>query len=245
MKTIKLTIEYEGTNYCGWQAQVGGNTIQQIVARAIENVTGGPVKLHGSGRTDAGVHALGQVAHFQSDTTIPAENLVHAINQQLPPDIVIRDARDVPDDFHARYGAKRKTYRYTILQQPTRPVVGRRFAHWISRPLDVDRMRAGAAFLVGEHDFSAFESKSDKSSGVRTIERLDVRSDGGRIEIEVTANGFLYNMVRGIAGTLIDVGRGALEPAGVQRILESRERSEAGPTAPACGLCLISVEYDE
>jgi len=244
MRTIRLTIEYEGTAYNGWQAQAGGNTIQQIVAAAIEAVTREAVKLHGSGRTDAGVHALGQVAHFQTETSIPAENLVHAVNSHLPPDIVVKAAEDAPDDFHARYSARRKTYRYTILQQPTRPALERRVVHWVDWPLDVDRMREAAAHLVGEHDFSAFESKSDKQSGARTVERLDVRRDGARIEIEVTATGFLYNMVRGIVGTLIEVGRGKMSPADVLRVLESRERGEAGPTAPACGLCLVSVEYE-
>ena len=245
MKTIKLTIEYDGTAYNGWQAQAGGNTIQQIVEAAIVAVTGETVKLHGSGRTDAGVHALGQVAHFQSDTAIPTDKLPAAINAHLPDDIAVRAAAEASDDFHARYSAVRKTYRYTIVQQPTRPVLERRFAHWVSKPLDVERMRAAAEHLRGEHDFSAFESKSDKCSGTRTIERLDIRATAGRIEIEVTANGFLYNMVRGIVGTLLEVGRGKMEPDDVRRVLESRERSEAGPTAPACGLCLMSVEYHQ
>jgi tRNA pseudouridine38-40 synthase len=243
MRNIKLTIEYEGTRYRGWQAQAGGQTIQQILTQAIEAVVRKPIKLYGSGRTDAGVHAIGQVAHFNTDTTIPADKLVHAINAHLPADIGVNSAEDVPEDFHARYSAKQKTYRYTILQQAVRPVLERRFAHWVSYPLDVERMREAAAWLVGKHDFAAFESKSDKQASVRTVARLEIAQVGPRIEIEITADGFLYNMVRGIVGTLIEVGRGKMPPEQVKGLLETRERGLAGPTAPACGLCLVRVEY--
>ena len=244
MRTIKLVIEYEGTRYHGWQAQAGGNTIQQVLADAIEAVVHEPARLHGSGRTDAGVHALGQAAHFQTCSSIPAAQLVHAINAHLPDDIAVISAEDVPETFHARYSARRKTYRYTILSRPLRPVLGRRFVHHIKRPPDVPRMRQAAQCLIGEHDFAAFETHSGGRNSVRTVERLDITQDGRRITIEITANGFLYNMVRSIAGTLLEVGRGALEPADMQRILESKDRSQAGPTAPACGLCLVSVEYE-
>jgi len=244
MRTIKLVIEYEGTRYHGWQAQAGGQTLQQVIGKAVEAVVHEPVELHGSGRTDAGVHAIAQVAHFKTESAIPAEKLVHAINSHLPRDIVITSAEDMHDTFHARYDAVRKTYRYTIIERETRPVLER---HFVFRPkfaVDVERMRAAAVHLLGEHDFSAFESKSDDRGSVRTIERLDITQDGPRTMIEITADGFLYNMVRTIVGTLLEVSRGSIEPHDVKRILESRDRSNAGPTAPACGLCLVCVGYE-
>ncbi len=244
MRTIKLVIEYEGTRYHGWQAQAGGQTLQQVIGKAAEAVVHEPVGLHGSGRTDAGVHAIAQVAHFKTGSEIPAENLVHAINSHLPRDIVITSAEDMHDTFHARYDAVRKTYRYTMVERMTRPVLERNFVFRPKFTVDVERMRAAAAHLLGERDFSAFESKSDGRGSVRTIERLDITQDGPLTMIEITADGFLYNMVRTIVGTLLEVSRGSIEPDDVKRILESRDRCNAGPTAPACGLCLVRVEYE-
>jgi tRNA pseudouridine38-40 synthase len=245
VRNIKLTIEYDGTDYAGWQVQPNGPSIQEIIERAITAITGEErVRIIGSGRTDAGVHAAGQVANFRTETAIPSADLVHAINTKLPEDIAVIAAEDVPLDFHARYSAKFKTYRYSILNRPVRSPLTRRFAHFVRAPLDVDAMRAAGAALVGEHDFAAFQSKPAGKSSVRTITRLDIEAGGGRIDIYVTANGFLYNMVRAIAGTLIEAGLGKRGAKDVAELLASRDRAAAGPTAPPQGLCLMQVRYE-
>ena len=246
MRNVKLTIEYDGTNYRGWQVQGDSPTIQLILEQRIPNAVQHPVQVTGSGRTDSGVHAIGQVANFRTDSAIPAGNLVHAINAYLPRDIAVVNAEDVPEAFHARFSAKGKMYRYTILNRDARSPLLRDRAWHVRAKLDVDRMIAGARFLLGEHDFQAFQSKSaetEEMSSVRAITQLDVAPRDGLIEFTVSANGFLYNMVRAIVGTLVQVGVGRFEPDDVQRILQSRDRSQAGPTAPARGLCLIEVQY--
>ncbi len=244
MRNIKLILEYDGTNYAGWQVQPNGASIQEIVQKAIAEITGEPdVRLIGSGRTDAGVHAAGQVAHFKTTSNIPAADLVRAINTKLPEDIAVLRAEDVPDDFHARYSARSKTYRYTILNAAVRRPLERHRAWLVRAPLDLAAMRRAAAALVGTHDFAAFQSKPQGKSSVRTVTRLDIVADGSRIDIWISANGFLYNMVRAIAGTLIEVGLGKIPPDAVAELLESRNRSAAGPTAPPQGLCLMEVQY--
>jgi len=244
MRNIKLTLEYDGSAYAGWQVQPNGTAVQQVVQEAIAAVTGElDVTLTGSGRTDAGVHAAGQVANFKTDTTIPAADLVHAINANLPADVAVLEARDVADDFHARYSAKSKTYRYTVLNCAVRRPLERARSYLVRRPLDAAAMRAAATHLVGEHDFAAFESKQDGTPSVRTVTRLDVEVDGPRIAFVISANGFVYNMVRAIAGTLIEVGLGKRPPDSVAEVLASRDRSAAGPTAPPQGLCLMEVVY--
>lgn len=244
MRNIKLILEYDGTNYVGWQMQPNGTSIQEVVQKAIAEITGEPdVRLVGSGRTDAGVHAAGQVAHFRTATEIPATDLVHAINTKLPEDIAVLHAEDVPDDFHARYSARSKTYRYTILNTPVRHPLERHRACFVRAPLDVAAMRRAAAALVGTHDFAAFQSKPQGKASVRTVTRLDIVAEGPRIDIWISADGFLYNMVRAIAGTLIEVGLGKIPSEAVAELLESRDRSAAGPTAPPQGLCLMEVEY--
>ncbi len=244
MRNIKLILEYDGTNYAGWQVQPNGASIQDVVQKAIAEITGEPdVRLVGSGRTDAGVHAAGQVAHFRTATNIPAANLLHAINTKLPEDIAVLHAEDVPDDFHARYSARSKTYRYTILNEPVHHPLERRRACLVRAPLDLAAMRRAAAALVGTHDFAAFQSKPQGKSSVRTISQLDIVADGPRIDIWISADGFLYNMVRSIAGTLIKVGLGRTPPDAVAAVLESRDRAAAGPTAPPQGLCLMGVAY--
>ena len=249
MRNIKLTIEYDGTNYEGWQVQRHRRgerpTIQQALEQAIPRVVQHAVQVIGSGRTDSGVHALGQVASFFTESAIPARNLMHAINSYLQRDIAVVAAEDAPADFHARYSAKSKTYRYTILNRDARSPLLRDRAWHLRTRLEVDRMLAAAAWLVGEHDFHAFQSKGAENEGstVRTITRLDVLRRGDLIEISVSANGFLYNMVRAIAGTLVQAGMGKLQPEDVRRILDSKDRSQAGPTAPAKGLCLVEVVY--
>ncbi len=244
-RNVKLTIEYDGTAYHGWQRQANAPTVQEALEDGIAAVVGHGVTLYGSGRTDAGVHALGQVANFHTDSTIPADGLHHAINTAIPKDTVVVRAEDVPDDFHARYSATGKTYRYTVVCRPVRPAVGARYVHWLRREPDVGAMRAAAAHFVGEHDFAAFETESSGENTVRTVTRAEWAAQGDRLHFYVRANGFLYNMVRAMVGTLIEVGLGKREPDDIPRLLASRDRTLVGPTAPAKGLCLMQVDYGD
>jgi len=243
-RNVKLTIEYDGSRYHGWQRQANAPTVQQALEEAIGRVVGHRVTLHGSGRTDAGVHALGQVANFRTRSAIPAAQLPHAVNANVADDIAVLRAEDVAPDFHARYSAKRKTYRYRILCRPVRPAVGAAYVCWRRHPLDVAAMQRAAAHFVGEHDFAGFESHSSGEGSVRVVFRSEVTAAGEVIDYYVTANGFLYNMVRAMAGTLIEVGSGRRRPDDVARLLASRDRTLAGATAPARGLCLMQVDYE-
>jgi len=244
MRNVKLVLEYDGAAYHGWQAQRDPQTLQHVLEQAIARVTHERVRVHGSGRTDAGVHALGQVASFHTTSRIPAERLVHAINAHLPDDAAVKSARDVPESFHARYSAKGKHYRYTILNATTRSPLAQATAWWVRAPLDVEAMQRAAQHLVGTHDFRAFCTQArQKGETTRTVHRLGVRKRGRRITVDVEANGFLYNMVRAIVGTLVSVGRGQRKPAEVGLILKALRRSDAGPTAPPHGLCLVRVVY--
>jgi len=242
-RNIKLTIEYDGSAYHGWQRQADDMTVQQALEDAIAGLVGLPVTLYGSGRTDAGVHALGQVANFRTTSSIPTDRFPHAINGAVARDIAVLAAEDAPDDFHARYSATGKTYRYTLLNRPIRPAVGAAFVHWVRQPLDAHRMAEAAALFVGPQDFAAFETESKGTPTVRTVTRADIDHTGDRITYTVSANGFLYNMVRTMVGTLIEVGLGRRESADVARLLQSCDRSHAGPTAPPGGLCLLEVAY--
>ncbi|MFW6107926.1 MAG: tRNA pseudouridine(38-40) synthase TruA [bacterium] len=244
MRNIKLTIEYEGADFAGWQVQPNARTVQDVVQRAVRGITGETeLKLVGSGRTDAGVHAAGQVANVHTETAIPAANLIHAINTRLPEDVAIVGAEDVPPDFHARYSAVSKTYRYTILNRPAPSPLERARVYLVRRPLDIAAMRAAAESLVGEHDFAALQSKPDGKPSVRTITRLELTADGAHVFITATADGFLYHMVRAIVGTLVEVGLGRRRPDSIAELVESGDRSRAGPTAPPQGLCLMEVTY--
>jgi tRNA pseudouridine38-40 synthase len=244
MRRILLTIEYKGTSYSGWQAQKNGPSVQQELVRALEKACGHKVKLVASGRTDEGVHALAQVAHFDTDCPIPDDKFPFAVNPLLPKDIRITSSGRAPEGFHARYGAKRKTYVYKLYTSKVdSPLRRELFAH-IPYELDIERMREAAKYLVGEHDFSAFMASGSSVKGtVRRIYYIEIARNGDQIEIEVCGNGFLRHMVRIIAGTLIDVGRGKIEPGEVVRILKSGDRAWAGFTAPSCGLFLKGVEY--
>lgn len=241
---IRLDMEYDGTRFSGWQRQDNAHTIQERIEEAIEKATGVRSTVHGSGRTDAGVHALQQTAHFDTDTRIPPERLAYALNFYLPPDIRILRSLEVPDDFHARYSATGKTYRYTFRNTPQASAVFRDFSAHEPRTLDLSRMQKAAEFLTGTHDFASFCAHSglDKNT-VRTIAGITVTRSGDYIVIEVSGNGFLHNMVRIIAGTLAAVGREEIEPEDIPRILEARNRLEAGITAPASGLMLVEVRY--
>lgn len=243
-RKIKLKISYDGTAYHGWAAQPGMATIHGTVSDAIEKLTGQRVELWGSSRTDAGVHALGQVAAFSIDSPVPTENFLRAINHLLPEDIAILDAIEVPETFDPIRDTQSKIYRYTLNTEPVRPVMD--IHHCWHRPgkLDVGAMATAAGRLLGKHDFKSFASAADtRESSVRTVLRCDVKSDEPWIYIDVQADGFLYNMVRNIVGTLVEVGRGRWLPEDVDNILEAKDRNVAGPIAPAGGLCLMEIFY--
>jgi len=243
-RNIRITIEYDGTDYFGWQRQPHHVTVQQRVEEAVEAVTQTRTHVNASGRTDTGVHAQGQVANFHTVSAIPAEKFHLALNANLPRDIAVLDAADAPADFHARFDAKSKTYRYTILNQPIRSPLHERCATRIWPQLDVLRMQAAAAHLMGERDFAAFQSEASSGrTSVRTILRAEIVHAHPMIEFWIAANGFVYNMVRAIVGTLIPVGQGKLTPDEFATILDSADRAAAGATAPPQGLCLMRVEY--
>lgn len=239
-----LIIEYDGTNYAGWQIQKGQRTIQEILEQTIYRITGERVHVQGASRTDSGVHAMGQVANFKTRSKIPATKLRLALNALLPPDIAVRRVREVPAEFNAQFDACWKTYRYTILNDRVRSALTRAFCHHVPCPLDIRAMRRAARYLVGRHDFQAFRAEGWRPKDtMRTIKRLTITKDGRYIHITVVGDGFLYNMVRTIVGTLIQIGRGKRTPEDMKRILLSRDRKQAGPTAPAKGLCLMRVQY--
>ena len=236
MRNIKLTIEYDGKCYNGWQKQPDKLNIQGEIEKAIYNITQEEVDLIGSGRTDAGVHALGQVANFKTNSALPIEKLALAINSQLKSSIIIKKAEEVDERFHSRYTAKQKTYRYIINNSKTGTAIYRNLEYCFPVKLNVEKMVEAAKYFEGEHDFKAFKSSgtSGKNS-VRTIYKAEVRQDGERIIIELTGNGFLYNMVRIISGTLLDVGLGKIEPNEIPDIIEKKDRTQAGKTLPAQG----------
>jgi len=242
---ILLTVEYDGTNYSGWQFQKNAISVQQVLEEAILTATGETVSVVGAGRTDAGVHAFAQCAHFDTQTTIPPDKIAYALNLVLPRDIRIRESRKVSDTFHARKSARGKHYRYVIYQSPHDCAINRDFCCHIRYDLNVEVMRTAAAYLKGTHDFASFcAAGSNVETTVRKISELQIQRIGEYIYIDVKGNGFLYNMVRIIVGTLLEVGSGRRSAASVAEILEAKNRSEAGPTAPAKGLFMVSVEYD-
>ncbi len=270
MRNIRLVVAYDGTDFHGWQKQPNARTVQGELEAAVERIIGERTKVWGSGRTDAGVHALNQVANFKTACRIPCSNLVEALNNLLPPTVRVKEASEVPEDFHARYHARSKTYRYRILQAPICPPFIWRFVCHYPYPLDRRRMAEAARWLVGQHDFTSFAgSDVERGSGepggrlehhegaplrgaaegrgdmVREIfsSRLLWRPRTSMLIYEVRGSGFLHHMVRNLVGTLMEVGKGKLAPQDVRRILEARDRTLAGPTAPARGLCLVRVEY--
>lgn len=249
MRTLRLTLAYDGTDYAGWQIQPDRLTVQGAVERALEKITGSPVRILASGRTDAGVHALGQVASFRTDTRLTTDVLHRALNGELPPDVAILGVAQVPEGFHPIRDAARKRYRYTIHDGPVRDVFGRRYCWHYRRRLDADSMHRAAGKLLGTHDFAAFQtSGAPRQSTVRTIFDISVKRGRGVksdvVTLEIEADGFLYNMVRTIVGTLVDVGRGAQSEAWVSEVLASADRRQAGSTAPPQGLFLVCVTYD-
>ena len=245
MINIKLTIEYDGKPYNGWQKQPNKPNIQGEIERAIYNITKEEVDLIGSGRTDAGVHALGQVANFKTNSNIPIEKLALAINSQLKNSIIIKKAEEVDERFHSRYNAKHKTYRYIINNSPCGTAIYRNLEYCFPIKLDVAKMQEAAKYFEGEHDFKAFKSSGTSAkNSVRTIYNASVKQEGEKIIIELTGNGFLYNMVRIISGTLLDVGLQKIKPEEIKNIIEEKDRQKAGKTLPAHGLYLVEVKYN-
>ncbi len=241
---VAVGIEYDGSRYAGWQAQPGLLSVQSEVEAALSSVADQPVSVTCAGRTDAGVHATGQVAHFDTGVERPMRGWVLGANSLLPADIALRWAAPVAPDFHARYTAEARSYEYLILEQPVRPALERLRVCWLRERLDEAAMHDAAQCLAGEHDFSAFRgAECQARTPLRRVERIAVRRDGDVVALTVTANAFLHHMVRNIAGTLIEVGTGEREPRWVATVLDSRDRRRAGVTAPACGLYLRSVRY--
>ncbi|MDO9493101.1 tRNA pseudouridine(38-40) synthase TruA [Acetobacterium sp.] len=244
MKNIQIIISYRGSNYCGWQVQPNGVTIQEVIIRAIKDLSGEVVNLTGSGRTDAGVHALGQSANFFTASTIPPEVWYRALNTRLPADIRVIQSRECHPDFHSRYHAKGKSYLYKFLVSPVTSPFLADLAFHVTRTLDWAAMEEAAASFLGEHDFTAFmASGSSIKTTVRTIADISFCNNDELWEMTFSGNGFLYNMVRIMAGTLYEVGYGRLKPQDIKAIIAGKDRSKAGITAPAHGLYLKEVYY--
>lgn len=241
---VKLTICYDGTSYCGWQRQKNGFTIQEAIEQAIEKLTGEKVAVTGSGRTDSGVHAKGQVAHFDTNSTIPAEKFSFALNPLLPDDIKVLKSELASGSFHSVHSAKRKTYVYTLYLSPVPIPVYERYATRIDGKVDIEKMKNAIKLFIGEKDFKAFSSTgSSIKSSIRKIYSLTIKKKGEFILIKVTGNGFLYNMVRIIAGTLVAIGKGEIEIENVEKAFLTGKRTYAGKTLAAKGLTLFSVQY--
>jgi tRNA pseudouridine38-40 synthase len=254
MRNIRLEIEYDGTNYCGWQVQNSRtptssesqkvSSIQEIIEKTLQKILQEKIRIIGSSRTDAGVHAKAQVANFKCGSHILLSKLHEGLNALLPEDIAVTSVAQAPSDFHSRFSAKSKAYQYVILNSRHRSALLRTYAYFCRYPLDIKLMRKEARGLLGTHNFSAFCASAGKSKNqVKTIEKIGIVKRNEVITITIKANGFLYNMVRNIAGTLIDIGRGKLPEHSVKKILLSKNRKRAGPTAPAGGLTLLEVGY--
>ena len=245
MKRVKLVVAYDGTNYHGWQVQDNGITIEEVLNRTISELVQEDIKVIGASRTDAGVHACVNVAVFDTESRIPGDKFSFALNQRLPEDIRIQESCEVDADFHPRYADTVKTYEYNILNRRFELPTKRLYAAFCYYPMDIERMNQAAAYLVGEHDFKSFCSAGAQvQTTVRTIYAVNVTKEDDMVHIRITGNGFLYNMVRIIAGTLMQVGTGLMEPEQVKEILEARDRSKAGPTAVAKGLTLVEIRYE-
>lgn len=245
MKRVKLVVAYDGTNYHGWQVQDNGITIEEVLNRTISELVQEDIKVIGASRTDAGVHACGNVAVFDTESRIPGDKFSFALNQRLPENIRIQESCEVDADFHPRYADTVKTYEYNILNRRFELPSKRLYAAFCYYPMDIERMNQAAAYLVGEHDFKSFCSAGAQvQTTVRTIYAVNVTKEDDMVHIRITGNGFLYNMVRIIAGTLMQVGTGLMEPEQVKGILEARDRSKAGPTAVAKGLTLVEIRYE-
>ena len=241
---IKMVVAYDGTNYKGWQVQPNGITIEEVLNKNLSKLLGEEIVVSGASRTDSGVHSLGNIAVFDTNTRMPADKIAFALNQRLPEDIVVQGSCEVEDGWHPRYQNSRKTYEYRILNRTFRMPTRRLDTYFYHYPLDVEKMKKAAAYLVGEHDFKSFCAiGAQVKTTVRTIYACDVEKDGDIITIRVTGNGFLYNMVRIIAGTLMKIGQGDWEPERIPEILAGCDRQLAGPTASARGLTLMEIHF--
>ncbi len=245
MRKIKLKIEYDGTNYHGWQIQKNANSVQETIERAISKLLGEEVGIVGCSRTDVGVHAYGQVAHFATDSSIPGDKFSYAINNLLPSDIVIQQSEEVSEEFHSRYSAKGKKYRYLIYNGAHASAIMRNRTYHVRPELDFEKMRKAAKYFIGQHDFAAFQATGGQvRSTVREIYDMELlRKEDNLISVEVSGNGFLYNMVRIIAGTLVYVGMDKIDADEIHEIIDSLDRTRAGKTAPSEGLYLMEIYY--
>lgn len=241
---IKIVLSYDGTDFCGWQRQTNGVSVQQTVENAVFDLTGEKVTVTASGRTDAGVHAAGQVAHFDTNANIPPEKFYKALNTFLPDSVKVLSSEKVADNFNARKSAKRKTYEYSLYLSDTEQPLKERYATRVYGDIDIEKMRSAAKLLEGEHDFKAFSATgSSVKTTVRTVYGVGIEQNGIDIKIRVTGNGFLYNMVRIIAGALVKAGKGELFESDIIKALKTGERNLLGETLPAKGLCLLKAEY--
>lgn len=245
MKRVGIVVAYDGTNYSGWQIQPNGVTIQGVLNETLSRLLGEEIEVMGASRTDAGVHALGNVAVFDTNARMPAGKISFALNQFLPEDIRIQLSEEVEPDFHPRYCDSEKTYEYRILNRTFPVPTERLYSYFYHYHLDVEKMREATSYLIGQHDFASFcGSGAQVKSTIRTITSMSVDRDGDIITIRISGTGFLYNMVRIIAGTLIEIGNGQYPPERMQEILDACDREAAGPTAPAKGLTLIGIRYE-
>ncbi|MEF2594933.1 MAG: tRNA pseudouridine(38-40) synthase TruA [Lachnospiraceae bacterium] len=246
MKRVKIIVAYDGTNYCGWQVQPNGITIESVLNHHLSELLGEEIHVIGASRTDSGVHADGNVAVFDTSARMPAERISYALNTRLPQDIRIQDSCEVPSDFHPRFQRTVKTYEYRICNRKFPDPCSRLYSLFYYWELDVEQMKKAAAYLVGEHDFTSFCTKKEEVTNcVRTIYSLDIEKTGDQIVIRIRGNGFLYNMVRIITGTLLRVGGGLIKPEQIPEILAAQDRSAAAETAPAHGLKLVKIEYPD
>lgn len=242
---IALGIEYDGSRFLGWQTQPGGHTVQDALESALSGIADAPVSVTCAGRTDRGVHARMQVVHFDTGAQRPDSAWVRGVNAMLPESVAVLWSRRVEQDFHARYAARSRTYRYVLINRPVRPALAARYAGWHHAPLDVEPMRAAAALLLGEHDFTAFRSADCQAkSPVRTLHEIGIERQGERIEFRLRANAWLQHMVRNIVGTLVYIGKGKHEPQWARQVLQSHDRARAAPTFGPEGLYLEAVEYE-
>lgn len=246
MKRVKIIVAYDGTNYCGWQVQPNGVTIESVLNHHLSELLGEEIHVIGASRTDSGVHADGNVAVFDTSARMPAERISYALNTRLPQDIRIQDSCEVPADFHPRFQRTVKTYEYRICSRKFPDPCSRLYSLFYYWELDVEQMKKAAAYLVGEHDFTSFCTKKEEVTNcVRTIYSLDIEKNGDQIVLRIRGNGFLYNMVRIITGTLLRVGGGLIKPEQIPEILAAQDRSAAAETAPAHGLKLVKIEYPD
>lgn len=246
MKRVELVVAYDGTGYCGWQMQPNGQSVESVLNEQLTKLLGEPIQVIGASRTDSGVHALGNRAVFDTNTRIPSDKICFALNQRLPQDIAIQSSREVPPEFHPRHTNSTKIYQYRILNRRL-PVPTKRFyTYFVYVPLNLELMQQAAGYLVGKHDFKSFcSARTQVTDTVREIYSLELAREGDEIVVTVTGAGFLYNMVRIIVGTLLKVGMHVYPPEHVAEILEARDRAAAGPKAPAQGLTLMEIRYEE